>query len=849
MEARSKSWLARLEPLCAVPVRRPRLILALLLLVGGVLGSGIFKIGFDPSTEKVFPEGHPAVKNYEAFRDAFGADESVFMAFEVPEGHTIYEGEALALARRLSREATVISGVDRAVSVADLPLLMLTPLGPRLVPGLPKDPNKATPETIKRWKAGIETAPLLEGTLISKDRRSTSVVVRLDRFPPGVAGAELNASVVKSLEDVVKRAKQAHPDVKFFLAGSPMIKHKIMQSIQDDLVTFAPPLVLVSLLVAGILLRSLRGPLLVVGVLILSVDVTLGTMGHLGIPLDPMTTLVPTLILVIGVADSLHLLVEQRAQVLLLGPEATGAETILAAAKHTLVPCLLTTATTMIGFGSLYTSNIPPISRFGVAAAMAAAAAFLMTFLLVPAVSALLPPPKAASGVAARAEGLASGILKRPRLFLIAALVFCGLLSLGWFKVRTETDFLAFFAKDDPLTVAVNDIQDRFSGVAPCEILIQGPAGCSRDPKVLAGILALERELESDPLVDFAFSAADIVAEANLLVAGTKGIPTTAEGVAQVEAVLKQIAGGELQTKQLISPPGPGHETEEWLRISVRARTAGSKKFKALADWIRDDLAKKHLEPHGVRAVPTGTSVVFGESADAIVRGQVKSFLFAFLAITAVMIVVLRSVRLGLLSAIPNLAPIACLMGAMGYMDIAFNSFSSMVGSIALGIAVDDTIHILVGFRRASEKLPLEEAVRETLSREGMALISTSIVLFCGFGVLLFGTFGPTREFGFLTAVAIAVALLGDLVILPGLLLLFPGLLGGALCKKREQPLEEGASPVLPTPPPKEEASSVLPTPIGGAVGAESASPEGESEDDPGGGTSEGERPGGRSSA
>lgn len=830
MSAPSESFLSRLEPLCAFPVRRPRLTLALLILLGGLLGSGIFQLGFDPSTEKVFPEGHEAVTNYEAFRETFGADESVFLAFEVPEGETVFEAESLALARRLAREASALEGVDRAIALADLPLLTLTPLGPALVPGLPEDPTQATPAQLERWRQNVESAPLIEGTLVSKDRRSTSVVVRLQRFPPGVAGAELNAQVVAGLESVVQRAQQAYPKARFFVAGSPMIKHRIMQTIQDDLVTFTPPLLLIALVMAGLLLRSLRGPFLVVGVLLLANDLTLGTMGLLGLPLDPMTTLVPTLILVIGVADSLHLLVEQRAQARALGPKATGAETILAAAKHTFVPCLLTTATTMIGFGSLYTSNIPPISRFGVAAAMGALAAFAATFLLIPAISALLPPPQAASGVQARAEGLADLVLARPRLFLAGSFVFCGLLSLGWLQVRAETDFLAFFPKDDPLIEAVEEIQERFSGVAPCEVLIKGPVGCSRDPKVLAALYALERELEGHALVDFAFSAADVVAQGNrLMTGGEAAVPDSPEGLARVEGLLKQLAGGALPTKQFISTPADGgpaadHPGEEWLRISIRARSAGSKKFKVLADWIRGDLSRRHLEPVGVTAIPTGTSVVFGESADAIVQGQIESFLFAFLAITIVMVIVLRSVRLGLLSAIPNLAPIACLLGTMGYLDIAFNSFSSMVGSIALGIAVDDTIHILVGFRRASETQPLREAVRETLAREGTALFSTSAVLFCGFGVLTLGTFGPTREFGLLTAVAIAVALMADLMILPGLLLLFPGLLGGALTSKETPPVAQ--DPTAPAGPALEQGPVVEPP-------VEVADPSPESEEGP----------------
>lgn len=777
------SFLSRLEPLCALPLRAPRLALALILGLSALVGAGAFQLRFDPSTEKVFPAGHPAVADFAAFREAFGADEAVFVALEVPAGHSVYEAEPLALARHLARQAAKIEGVERAVTLADLPLLALTPFGPALVPGLPEDPASASPEALRRWRAGVREAPLIEGTLVSRDERATSVVVRLQRLPPGAEGAALNAKVVRDLDRVVAEARSLHPEVRFYVAGSPMIKERIMRAVQEDMVRFAPPLVVIALLVSALILRSIRGPLLVVGVLTITTALTLGGMGWAGQPLDPMTALVPTLILVIGVADSLHLLVEQRAQVAALGPQASGAETILAACRHTLVPCVLTSATTVIGFGSLVTSSIPPIQRFGAAAAVAASIAFLVTFLFVPAVSALLPPPRAAAAVQDRAEGLARLVIGHPRLLLGLSLLFCGALSLGMLRMEAETDFLNFFPKDDPLVLAVDAIEARFSGVAPCEVMVQGPADCAHDPQVLRAIVAFERELEQHPLVDMAYSAADVVAQANRLVTAseTPSVPSDAAGLQQVERLLEQLAGGRLETAQFISPAGPSHPTEEWLRVSVRARSSGSSKSKQLADHVRV-LAERHLTPVGVRAVPTGTSVVFGESADTIVEGQIWSFLFAFLMITTVMTLALRSLRLGVLSAIPNLAPIGCLLGAMGYLGIHFNSFNSMVASIALGIAVDDTIHVLVGFRRRADERTLEEAVRETLAREGTALISTSAVLFAGFAVLLLGTFGPTREFGLLTSIAIAVALLGDLVILPGLLLLFPGLLGGALC-------------------------------------------------------------------
>jgi predicted RND superfamily exporter protein len=153
-------------------------------------------------------------------------------------------------------------------------------------------------------------------------------------------------------------------------------------------------------------------------------------------------------------------------------------------------------------------------------------------------------------------------------------------------------------------------------------------------------------------------------------------------------------------------------------------------------------------------------------------QGQVESFAWAMVFITIVLIVALRSLPLGLLSVIPNVAPIAAMIGAMGYLGISLNSFNSMIASIAIGIAVDDTIHILTGFQRFSKDLPVKAAIRETVAHEGAAILATSTVLFAGFCVLLLATFVPTANFGLLTAIAIGFALVGDLVILPGVLLL-----------------------------------------------------------------------------
>jgi predicted RND superfamily exporter protein len=752
-----------------LPIRCPRRTLGALLALTVLFGAGIPSLRFDPSTERVFPEGHWAVETYESFRDTFGGDEAIFIAVQARPGEDAFSVSTLQTLRRLTGALEAVDGVEDAFALPDVPVIRLDPmLQPTLVDALPEDLSTATPEALAQWRREALATPLVDGNLVSADRRASLAMVVLERLGSGVEGAEKNQRIVEAVQEAV--AQEEANGWTLHMAGTPMIKAYIMEAIFLDLVVFSGPLLLIAVLAAGLLLRSVRAPLLVLAVLLVSVILTMGAMGHLGIAIDSMNSMVPVLILVIGVADCLHLLVEQRAQAARLGPEADGPSTARAAVGHVLQPCFLTSATTAIGFGSLFTSDVRPVAGFGVAAAIGALVVFVVSMLLIPAAGALLAAPRANGGVG-RTERLAALVVGWPRRSLAIGLVFTALSAVGWVWVYPDTNFLAFFRDDTRLVQDVEAIQGRFTGVAPAELLVQGPPDASRRPEVLKALLAFERGLEEDPIVDGALSAADLVEAAVGAMSGTPRIPDTAQELQDVRAVLEHLAKGRLPVEQLISPDGPAHPGEEWLRVSVRAQAVGSSRFALLLERI-GALEREHLTPLGLRVRPTGTSVVFSQTADRILIGQVESFLWAYAIITVVLVVSLRSIPLGLLSAIPNLVPIVALVGVMGYFDVAFNSFNSMVASIALGIAVDDTIHILAGYKRFSASLPKREAVREAIAHEGAAILTTSLVLFAGFAVLLLASFIPTADFGLLTGVAILAALVGDLVLTPALLLL-----------------------------------------------------------------------------
>jgi uncharacterized protein len=781
---------------CMAPVSHPWLALLGLAIVTAGLGAGIARVEFDASTERVFPEGHPAVVTYSDFRDAFGGDESIVVVFELP-GQDAFSPEALSLGRDLDRALEDTDGIYDAASLIEVPVIKLHPLTgfPVMQPGLPEDLSELTPERLAEWREDVLRTPFVDPVLISKDRDASAVMAFLDPTPAGPDGADEAIRLVERVNEIVAEAQARHPGATFHLGGSPMVKAAIVATVQRDLAVFTGPLLLLVMVVAYVLLRSARAVALVMATILTSLAIVLGTMGWVGVPVDPMTSLVPTLILVIGVADCLHLLVELRAQ-----SQRTSdvREATRRALGHVFLPCLLTSVTTAIGFGSLLASDIMPIRRFGGAAALAALAAFAVTMILVPACTVLVGARRERdgqapdSGTPLRLDRLANWVTARPIPSLILGTGFTVVCAVGFLRVVPDTNFLAFFPEDSQLVQDAMVVQDRFVGASPCEILIETEPDAWRQPEVLQALWDFERELEAgSDLVDMCVSPADGVAAAVQLQTGEPSIPDDPEVIARMERVVVAMSNGELPMEKVISPPSELHPDHDWIRVSVRAKVAGSRRYEEMIELVHE-LEAKHLTPLGLSAEPTGTSVVFSKTADRIMQGQIESFAMAFVVITMVMILALRSLWLGLLSILPNLVPIAAIMGAMGFLEIHLSSFNSMVCSVAIGIAVDDTIHVLTGYQRLWQRLPRAAAVKETIAHEGAAVIATSVVLLSGFSVLLLADFRPTFDFGLLTGIAIGAALLGDFILLPALLLLAGKLRGEGPAGDRLAPSAAG---------------------------------------------------------
>lgn len=788
-------------------LRFPKTQLILLFTITLSVASGMLFLELDPSTERIFPKNHPAVTKFKEFRELFGNDEFLLVAYSAKE--PILSKKELIRLQQLTfklQNMTVEIGDDPAKKTTIRPIratrslistpnvsmdLSTFPPKPKISPLYPKDLEKVSDKDIEKANQTILASPFVKPLLLSEDGLSTSIILEIDR-PKNTSERDAAQTV---LELVNEARKIVHQDIttqglEGHVAGSPVVKVDIVQTIEKELVIFTAPLVLIAAFVAFLIFRNLRGVLLPMTVIVLTSLLVYGIMGYLGLAVHPMTTLLSPLMFVVGIADSIHVIVEIENGLAERKPNQSLYDSLLHSTALVLPPCFLTSLTTTIGFGSLVISDISPVAEFGLLAAIGTSLAFVVTFLLIPPVWLLLPDHQneGKKKEAPRLDKLASFVMKTTKIFAIISIAFGAFCVSKFPDISFNTDFVGFFDEETNIQKGVRYIQSRFAGIGAMEIIVKSESSSQkplRNPQILKSMLAFEKDLLKIPEVDAAFSAADFLVFAKKRMNKLTGKKSDAElpnanEILLMERIFAGMKSDQEEIRRFINP------TETRARISVRVKTMGSERMTQILEEVRL-LSEKHFDKNTQVSV-TGTPVIFSETAYFMMEGQIRSFFWALITITVVMIISLRSLRLGLISLAPNLFPIAVMFGAMAILEIPMNSFNSMVASVAIGIAVDDTIHMLIGYKRFRAIQPMDAALRETIAHTGAAILSTSVLLACGFAVLLLGEFKPTGHFGLLTCIAIIAAVLGDLFLLPALIILDEKIFGACVLNKTKTP-------------------------------------------------------------
>ncbi len=615
----------------------------------------------------------------------------------------------------------------------------------------------------ERLRQRIEAIPLIHGVFMAEDATAALIVMEMansagDVTPKREAVARLRALM----------AQAERPGLTLHLAGSPPLDVAFFDYSERDFSTLAP-LVLVVLLILFIF-RRWSAVLAAVAIIGLACVWTFGLMGLLGYRINVISAALIPVILAVGIADSIHIIADYYQRLALgQGREEALAEVI----RELFLPCFFTSATTAIGFCALMVSDLAPVRQFGMLAAFGVTVAFLLSICLCPALLACFAPPTQAflqrqsSGLMQRLLVVLGRPSPRLRTMIISASAVLLLVSAwGITRLHVGANPLDYFREGDPVRLEHEAIDRAGPGTMSVEALVTAPDEGFKDPEVLRRVARFQEWLGTLPGVGRVFSVVDELKELDRLLNGEEGaegrIPDSRELAAQYYLLLE-------------SDPDFGAmllDDYETGRVTALVKSGGSGELAERAEEI-DAMLSREYRDDTLRIEMTGYIKLMSDMDRYLLSSQRKSFLLALVLISAMLMLLLRSIKLGLFSLIPNVTPIVVGLGFMAFNDIDLDPGTVMIGAIALGLVVDDTVHLLVRIRRrllAGDTL--DAAIEHSMHDTGRALIATSLILAGAFSVLAAGSFRPNIHFGLISALIIILALAADLLLLPAMLLL-----------------------------------------------------------------------------
>ncbi len=765
-------------------------VIALMVGLAVGLGSRMPLLEIDTSTERFLHDDDPIKIQYNAFRDRFGRDQVVLIAIEPPEIFDLdFLRKLTALHEALEERVPQLEDITSLVNVRST-----YGRGDELIVDDLLEELPETPEELAALRERVMSTRSYHDGVISRDGRMTTILIETDAYSaigfeedalggfdedpaaqalerPYITGAE-NSAIAFAVQEVV--AEFEGPDFPVYIAGSVLLPHELMLGMMRDLPRFfLAALAIISVLLV-LLFRRVGALLLSLAVVVTSLASTFGAAQLLGFPITIMMQIVPSFLLSVGVAYAVHLLA-----VFLQRFDAEGdREAALAhALGHSGLPILFTGLTTSAGVLSFSTAELAPVTDFGFVAAVGVAMTLLYSLVLLPAAIAVTPfrrrprPDGAEVGNPVLAACGRMAVAHPWKLTAVAAALICasGVLAS---RVAFSADSLSWLPEDHVFRRATLYIDERLGGSLSLEVVIDtSRENGLHEPDVLNRMAGLEDQVEAykreGQQLGRTISMLDIVRETHQALNENRpdfyAIPQQRQLVAQ-ELLLFENSGSD-DLERIVD------QQFSQTRFTIRVPWDDGI---ARADFVDETLIDfARIMGEQVDVAVTGMLAIITRTARATVSSMTRSYGLALILITPLMMLLIGSLRSGLVSMIPNLTPILMTIGLMGLTGISIDGFTLMVGCVAIGLAVDDTIHFIHGFRRyLAQTGDPALAVQKTMQTTGRALLFTSLVLSAGFFVFTLSSMGNLRAFGALTGFAIATAFIIDVTVTPALLVL-----------------------------------------------------------------------------
>jgi uncharacterized protein len=746
-------------------LRRPRTVVAIGVAACLLLAAGGLRLWFSTDYTIFFSDDDPRAVALANMEETYGGTDSVVFVVK-PRRGDVFQPRALAALQALAEAGRDLPYARRVDSLTGFPLARADGEDLVIEPLVPRPAGELDPGELARIRARAMSDPLIIGSLLGPGGGAAGVQVTVDVPRASPAAVTDVAAAARALLDKVQ---SDFPELTIRASGLALMNDALMEASLDDIAWIVPLMFLAMVVVMAVLLRSVWVTSIVVGMIALSTGAAMGVAGWLGYPLTPPSASAPTLVITLCVADSVHLLGAVRR---LMAGGLSQALAIPKAMQQTTKPIVLTSVTTAIGFLCLNTADSPPFVHMANMVAVGVTVDLLLSLTVMPAMLSLRPLRAAAPRAAGTSPVWGRFALqmvrwRRPILAAAITLTAAG----AWLASRIETNdqFVEYFDESIAFRGDTEFMMENLAGLYVVDFDVPaGGEGGVVAPGYLATLDRFATWLRAQPEVTHVAAVSDIVRR---LHRSMNGDDPAADRIPDS----RELAAQYLLSYEMSLPEGQSLADRVALdrsasRVSVVVGDLSSREMRAFTrrseDWLRRN-APSSMQAEGLSPVVL-FSHLSDRNTDSMTRGNFLSLGLISLCLT----LVVKRRRLGLLSMVPNLVPIAIAYGAWSLLFGEMNIVVAFGASICMGIVVDDTLHFMTLYDHARSDLglPAAPAIRHTFDHVAAPLVDTTAILLVGFGMLTLSHFQMNSTFGGLVVLVLALGIVCELVFLPACL-------------------------------------------------------------------------------
>ncbi|WP_375750156.1 RND family transporter [Vibrio sp. HN007] len=751
-----------------IPVQFPivTIIICIISIILSTLGTK--NLYFRGDYNIFFDKANPQLLAFEEIQSTFSKTDSLAVVISPPDGN-VFTQNTLTLIQKFTEDAWLTPYSSRVDSLSNYQHTEAIE-DDLLVEDLVSEFFEFSDEEIAKVKYVALNEPVTKNAIVSEngDVAVINVTVQL----PEIDKTREVIEVHDYITGLIDKYQEEYPGTEFYKTAVVAMNHAFMTSAQKDIMTLVPMMLLVVLIILTILLRSFTSVIATLAVIVTSVLATLGFSGWAGMYMNIATVNIPTLVLTLAVADCVHIIATMRHE-MRHGSEKSVA--IKESLRVNALPVLITSVTTAIGFLMMNMSDSPVLRGFGTLAGLGVMVACVLSLIFLPALLRVLPVKFKSYE---KSDGnfmdrIADFVVERRRIILPTSIVIIFLSCAAIPLNKINDDSVKYFGKQSEFRQAVDFMQQHISGMGTMSIAIdtneeQGIV----DPEFLKTIEGFTAWLRVQPEVDHVSSMSDVFKRLNKNMHGDDEsyyyLPDDRELAAQYLLMYEMSLPYGLDLNNQINID------KSSLKIQVKTDNLGSSELVNLENRVYDWLEINAPKGTEYKVKASSPSLMFAHIGETNMRSMLVSLPVSLLLISGLLFLALRSLKLGLLSIVPNMVPALIGFGVWALISGEVNLGLSVVASLTLGIVVDDAVHFLTKYKNArlAGKDP-EQAVRYAFHTVGRALWITTVVLVAGFLVLAMSSFRLNSDMGKLSSIVIFLALVVDFFFLPCLLMMF----------------------------------------------------------------------------